>query len=676
MFDFIKTSLKNKLLISFLSVGILPFLVLFLYTLFLSETQIVKKTTAEQFNRANVVIALIQNHLDSIAKEINFLSSLDLMDDILADDIDNRISILLDKKVNDLDEKVEIFVVNEKSKIISSSNINSIAKTFIRKKKGADKEHYYFIKENIFFYSPIYASFDKKKIIGFIYLKYNLSNINHYLIHEDGFHSYITLKKSNFKIGDNMHLDFSLIGDKNSIITKNYFIVYKKFTGKLKQFYFVYAVEKDLALKFLNDFLRFMYYVSGFILLIIIYISLKYSKDIVKPIENLTNATNNIVQESDYSMELLVNSQDEIGILTQSFNNMLKTINSALGKLEEENKLRLKRFISLIEVFNNIILTQSESECIEVSIQEIKKLTNKKDLAFHKEGDKNSVDVYTTDFEHNKKIYFGSISLSVDDFKDKNEKDFYNSIATMVSLQLDRINLISRAMAVSKAKSAFISNMSHELRTPLNAIIGFSQFLITYEELTEDQQDTVANIESSAHYLLNMINEILDIAKIEAGKMEAHLEETSLLDLVNNSYNMLKPLANDKKLEFNLISDNLSLEIFQTDPKMFQQIIVNLLSNSIKFTQEGFVNLEIYNDDISVVVKVSDSGIGIAKDDLQKLFSDFTQVENVMQKKHKGTGLGLSLSKKMANILHGDIVLTSAGLGHGSTSTFSLPIRD
>ena len=164
----------------------------------------------------------------------------------------------------------------------------------------------------------------------------------------------------------------------------------------------------------------------------------------------------------------------------------------------------------------------------------------------------------------------------------------------MIMLQLDRIGLISRTLAVSQAKSAFISNMSHELRTPLNAIIGFSQFMIAYEDLTEDQQDTVGNIESSAHYLLGMINEILDIAKIEAGKMEAHKESVNLQEITQNSYNMLKPLADEKNLDFKLVTEKFSQNLVYTDAKMFQQIITNLLSNALKFTEKGSIVLELY----------------------------------------------------------------------------------
>lgn len=137
---------------------------------------------------------------------------------------------------------------------------------------------------------------------------------------------------------------------------------------------------------------------------------------------------------------------------------------------------------------------------------------------------------------------------------------------------------------------------------------------------------------------------------------------------------MLMPLANDKNIKFNLITDKFDDKAYKTDPKMFKQIVINLLSNSIKFTKEGYVNLELYNDESHIYVSIKDSGIGISEDNMQQLFNDFTQVENVMQKKHKGTGLGLSLSRKMANILGGDVKLESEGVGQGTTSIFIIAI--
>jgi len=170
-----------------------------------------------------------------------------------------------------------------------------------------------------------------------------------------------------------------------------------------------------------------------------------------------------------------------------------------------------------------------------------------------------------------------------------------------------------------------------------------------------------------------MINDILDIAKIEAGKMDPNFERVAILPLIQNSIDMLRPLAEKKKITLEFINQIDRDTMIQTDMKMYKQILVNLISNAIKFTPEGGeIRVMLYRKDNRLCLKVIDNGIGISQENLNKLFSDFTQVENVMQKKHKGTGLGLSLSRKMAEILWGDVQLESEGEGQGSVATFCI----
>jgi signal transduction histidine kinase len=676
MLDYFQKSLRNKLLAVFIAIGFLPFLTLLVYTIFLSENKIVNKIVIEQLERTQSVVKLIHNHLASLSKEVNFLSSLDLMDDLLADDIDKRISRLLTKKASDFNLDVKLMTINTQGFITASSHKENLLQQFNIQKLSLDRGEYIQDK-NLYIYAKIKASFDENKELGYLILEYNLDNLDIYLTHQNSIHSYIVNNKNSSTIGEKISLKVDFSQDTDSIINSNHVIVYKKISSIMQDWYIVYAVDKSVALAFLYDFIRFMLYVSVFIFAFILYVSIRYSKGIVKPIEELTAITNEITQTQNYSAKLEVNSQDEIATLTHSFNKMILTTSLALETLEEENRLRLKRFTQLIDIFNTIIQTKNEDECVKVSMKEIAKLTGKKDLYFiQKEhgtiSEKEFTEIYVSDFENDTKVYFGSIALSIEKLEDKNEKDFYNSIASMIALQLDKIRLIKRTLSASNAKSAFISNMSHELRTPLNAIIGFAQYMITYEELSDDQIDTVANIEKSAQYLLEMINEILDIAKIEAGKMEAHPQHVNIVELVKNCYGMLYPLASDKNLDFELLYDNFNNENYTTDPKMFQQIVLNLLSNAIKFTQKGKILLELSNDDKYIYVKVKDEGIGIAHENINTLFNDFTQVENVMQKTHKGTGLGLSLSKKMAKILNGDIQLHSDGLGFGTTVIFTI----
>ena len=672
--SFFKSSLRNKLLTLFIGMGLLPSITLLLYTLFLSETKIVNKIVIEQFERTDVIIRLIDNHLTMLQKQTKFLSSLDLMDDLLADDIDKRVSRLLTKKYNDLSSlDISFHVISNNSIIIASSNKESLQTKFSNK-KFQKKNGFYIQNTTLYIYSKIDSSFNKNLTLGYLLLTYNLKNLNLYLTDTQNMHSYIIEPTHNIHIGKQLPLQINFTDNENSLINSDHVIIYKKLSHILKNWYIVYGVDKNLALEFLYDFIQFILIMSLAIFIFIIYVSLKYSREIVKPIEKLTTITDEIIKTKNYSKRLNITTQDEIATLTISFNKMLETTSSALQNLETENQLRLKRFTQLINLFNTIIQTKSEEECITTSMSEIKKLTNNEKLHFQKDKlliqNNKYIDLYVTNFKDNTDIYFGSIELDIDRFKDRYEKDFYNSIASMITLQLDKIRLIQRTMAASNAKSAFISNMSHELRTPLNSIIGFAQFMITYEELNEDQIDTIGNIESSAQYLLTMINEILDIAKIEAGKMEIHSQKVDILNLIEESYNMLEPLASEKELAFHLIYKDFKSTPYTTDPKLFKQIILNLLSNAIKFTQKGSIILELSNNNKRLLVSITDSGIGIEKNKIHKLFNEFTQVENVMQKKHKGTGLGLSLSRKMAHLLDGDIELKSDGLGLGTTSLF------
>ncbi len=661
-----------------MAVGFVPFISLLIYTLFLSETKIVNKTITEQFERTKVVIGLIDSHINSLEKEVEFLSSLEIMDDILVDDIDKRISRLLIKKSNDLNLDITLMATDKNGVVIASSSTKQLFEKVEIQKIQREKK-YYVDEKMLYIYAKVYASFDGAKELGYLVLRYNLDNLDMYLTHQNSIHSFMINPQKLLIIGEELSLDLQLSAAEESYIGDEYVVVYEKMPNFFQGWYIVYAVDKSTAFEFLYDFIRFMLYMSVVIFIIIIITAIKYSKNIVKPIEDLTAITDEITKTHNYAVELSVDTKDEIETLTNSFNEMLKTTSSALHNLEEENRLRLKRFVQLIEVLNTIIQTKNEDECITVSIEEIKKLTNKKELYFHR---RNSVDInqlsislFVTDFDNDTKQYFGSIELGLESFQDSNEENFYTSIATMIMLQLDRIRLIEKTMSASNAKSAFISNMSHELRTPLNAIIGFSQYLIAYEELSDDQQDTVSNIESSAHYLLDMINEILDIAKIEAGKMEAYIEDVDILNLLHECCEMLQPLACEKGLNLLLSDEEFNNVLYKTDYKLFKQVVINLISNAIKFTQKGDIKVRVYTQDDTLSVSIRDNGIGIAKEDIAKLFHDFTQVENVMQKKHKGTGLGLSLSKKIANILNGDVVLKSDGKDKGVEAVFFMKIH-
>ena len=671
----VANSLRKKLFLSFLAIGLFPFLILLLYTMFLTESKLLKQSVDEQYNQMQTTLNLMNKHLFTLQKDVEFLASLDVMDEILSDDIDKKISRLLEKKAHDIGTTTNLFVTNKHNIITASSNAALLLKPFHTSIK-LGKSGYFLKQKKLYFYSQIQASFDAKKALGYLFLEYDLNNLKPFLINKETIHSYIFNPHHHICIGRNLQLKIHFTKNQHSSITDSYVTVYKRLSFFKEPFYLIYAVNKTTALGGLYDFVRFILLMSLFVLILVLYLSYKRSKEIIRPIEELTKATKEITKTQDYSKKIVTTSNDEIQILSAAFNTMLQTTSHALLELEAENKRRLSQFIDLINLFNTIIQTQDERSCIVNTLEEIKLLTNNQNLTFSEQkssvDEHMSIDLYVNDFTNRQKVYYGSILFGFEHFYDENEKRFYDAIATMLELQLERIRLIENTMSVSKAKSAFISHMSHELRTPLNAIISASQLMIVYEELSDEQQDSIASIEASAHYLLEMINGILDITKIEAGKMDVHCEDTDLIALVHESIDILMPLIQDKNLQLKLETHQLKHLAYKTDVKIFQQIIINLLSNAVKFTNKGTITIEIKREKNSIVISITDTGIGISKEDIDLLFCDFTQVKNVMQKQHKGTGLGLSLSQKMARLIHGDITIESEGLAKGCSVHFRL----
>jgi len=232
------------------------------------------------------------------------------------------------------------------------------------------------------------------------------------------------------------------------------------------------------------------------------------------------------------------------------------------------------------------------------------------------------------------------------------------------------------AEVANRTKSEFLANMSHELRTPLNSIIGFSDLLSekVYGELNEKQTRAVGNISRSGKHLLNLINDILDLSKVEAGKLELDYKEFELASKLNTIKNLLAPIAGRKNIEIEIDVDK-DLTTIRADEARFVQIMYNLVDNAIKFSHEnGLVNVKAEKKGDLVEIMVKDKGIGIKLEDQHKLFKPFSQVDPFSSKKFQGTGLGLSLVKQIVN-LHGGYVWFNSKIGEGSTFAFTIPIN-
>jgi signal transduction histidine kinase len=226
--------------------------------------------------------------------------------------------------------------------------------------------------------------------------------------------------------------------------------------------------------------------------------------------------------------------------------------------------------------------------------------------------------------------------------------------------------------AASRHKSEFLATMSHELRTPLNAIIGFSQVLKQqmYGPLNEQQADYVDDVLSSGQHLLNLINDILDLAKVEAGRMELQPSTFELPVLLENAASMVRERANRQGIGLSVAADDSAADM-EGDERKVKQILFNLLSNAVKFTPSGGkVTLAARATGDQVVISVRDTGIGIRPEDQERIFEEFYQVG--ASRTQEGTGLGLALTRRLVE-LHGGQLTVESEPGVGSTFTVTMP---
>jgi len=282
-------------------------------------------------------------------------------------------------------------------------------------------------------------------------------------------------------------------------------------------------------------------------------------------------------------------------------------------------------------------------------------------LALHKDGREIPVEVSLSPIETGEGIVVISATRDITERKKAEQTRVEN-------LRLE---------AADKAKSEFLANMSHELRTPLNVSIGFSELLTMGNagELNEKQKHYVDNILTSNQFLLTLINDILDLSKIEAGKIELVPDKMSVPLTIKETLSLI----NEKAMKHNVLLKtefDPELEFIEADKQRFKQVLFNLLSNAVKFSKEegGALTITAKKEDDMAKVSVSDTGIGIKEENVGKLFHKFEQLESGISQKYGGTGLGLAITKQLVE-LHGGRIWAQSKYGEGSTFTFTLPLE-
>ena len=268
------------------------------------------------------------------------------------------------------------------------------------------------------------------------------------------------------------------------------------------------------------------------------------------------------------------------------------------------------------------------------------------------------------------------------------DQDTFATLAGHIATALDNANLFAerkraeeeiretaeQLREMDRLKSEFLANMSHELRTPLNSIIGYVQLLLMdlEGEIPEESYEDMKSVETNSKHLLNLINDVLDLARIEAGRMELHMENmdvASLLDIVRHNN---AGLFIDSDLTFT-VETQPDLPKIYADPIRITQVLNNLISNAFKFTETGGITVRAYRKDSGVCIAVEDTGIGIAEKDLTTIFERFRQVDGSFSRRAEGTGLGLSITSRLVE-MHGGRVTVNSKLGQGSTFTIYLPV--
>lgn len=267
-----------------------------------------------------------------------------------------------------------------------------------------------------------------------------------------------------------------------------------------------------------------------------------------------------------------------------------------------------------------------------------------------------------------------------DDYQKQNEqiKNQHNVLVELhkeLKVQAEELEVQKqKAEESTKLKSQFLASMSHELRTPMNSILGLTELILDRASLDDKNRERLEVVLKSGRRLMNLINDILDLSKIEAGKMDVQEDEVLLDELLDDVEYSISPLVLNKKIEFKIEKNTNTKVYINTDRGKITQVLINLLGNAVKFTDEGFIKLRVSTEkNTQLKFEVIDSGIGISEENQKVIFEEFRQLDGTTTRKYSGTGLGLAICKKIADLLKGSISIQSKQ-GKGSTFTFTIPL--
>lgn len=435
---------------------------------------------------------------------------------------------------------------------------------------------------------------------------------------------------------------------------------------------------------------------------------------VVKPLQVFTDTTNDIARTSDLERRIDISSRDEIGIMANSYNQMMDALSSTEAELRRSEK-------QYRDIFNNAVMGIYQStpdgrwRGVNPAMASIfgfetpdEMISSVKDIREELYVNPEDRDRFTRLFEergivrgfeaefkrrdgsrfwisiHGKAIrdeegkilwYNGTVEDITDRKEAQQELAIYREhLETQVKERTMELEIAKeQAESADRLKSAFLATMSHELRTPLNSIIGFTGIILQeiVGPLSDEQRKQLTMVKNSAQHLLVLINDVLDISKIEAGQLEIVCEPYDLRRSIEETVGSARPIAEKKGIDLicTIASDNGTI---RGDRRRVEQVLLNLLSNAIKFTEKGSVTVKYEGDGDTVTIRVVDTGIGIREENQETIFQPFRQIDSGLNREYEGTGLGLSISKRLVELMGGTIWVESVW-GQGTTFGFTLP---
>ena len=417
--------------------------------------------------------------------------------------------------------------------------------------------------------------------------------------------------------------------------------------------------------------------------ILIIPIALFFSQRIVTPIMQVATAAR-AIGHGEFDQEIPITTNDEVGILATEFNAMRQNLKSAVEKLMAEEKKMTAVVNGLAE---GLILVDSKDHILHINpaaehILEIEEPNSEEILAKVIENDQ-----LAKIFKEDKEL-ISENQVATSEVTLNHKKDGQMVLRVISTAFLDEVGEvlgtvylfqnITRDKEIDQMKSDFISLVSHELRTPLTSIIGFVSFILDGKTgtINEKQHDSLVRVHRQSKRLAALINDLLDISRIEAGRIEIKREPTSILEITKQRFDEIKPQADEKELKFSLIVPD-SLPLIFGDEERIGQILTNLMGNAIKFTPEkGRVAVKLKSDGKIIHVEVIDDGFGVPIENRQKVFEKFYQHGDIHTRQQGGTGLGLSIAKSIVEVHGGRIWVDDGEGGRGSNFQFVLPLVD